>query len=331
MKFEDLAQKAPQLRERINRFRSHLSSFFVGRAEVVDLMTVCAIAQEPLLLVGLPGTAKSEIVTTFRDALGVPESDYFEYMLTRFTEPSEILGPIDINQLKGGSYVRRVEGKLPTAKLAFLDEIFKSNSAILNSLLTLINERKYYQDGRPVKAPLKVLFAATNEIPDVEELAAIRDRFCFKVVTHSVQETHFLDLIDIGLKSQLRKEANNASGAEGVATFQDFLDAHDYLTQQMLQTRTKPNGKVETDRDLFFPESVLGQMQAMIQALGREDGVIVSDRKVVKLYKLLRVYAWLFHGGKVRSEDLRLLMYLGDTIEDLENLEVKIPRLLGAK
>ena len=73
-------------------------------------------------------------------ALGLEAGDYFEYMLTRFTEPSEIIGPIDINQLRDGRYIRREQGKLPTARLAFLDEIFKSNSAILNILLTIINE-----------------------------------------------------------------------------------------------------------------------------------------------------------------------------------------------
>ena len=90
---------------------------------------MAAVAQEPLLLVGDPGTAKSELVTKFREALGVPDSDYFEYMLTRFTEPSEVLGPIDIALLRDGRFVRRERGKLPTASVVFLDEIFRSNSA----------------------------------------------------------------------------------------------------------------------------------------------------------------------------------------------------------
>ena len=96
------------------------------------------------------------------------------------SEPSEILGPIDIELLKEGRFVRKVGGKLPTAKVAFLDEIFKSNSAILNVLLTIINERKFYQDGVPVPVRLKILFAATNEIPQHTELGALKDRFCLK-------------------------------------------------------------------------------------------------------------------------------------------------------
>src|SRR4051794_211302 len=150
----DLQAEAEELRRKINRFRTSLGRFFVQKQDLIDLMVVAAVAQEPLLLVGPPGTAKSELVLKFKDALNIADDDYFEYMLTRFTEPSEIIGPIDINQLKGGAYIRRVEGKLPTAKLAFLDEIFKSNSAILNILLTIINEKKFYQDGLPTPVRL---------------------------------------------------------------------------------------------------------------------------------------------------------------------------------
>ena len=89
--YETLAGQAHTLRERINRFRLALNHYFVSRQEIIDLMTVCAISQEPLLLVGVPGTAKSDLVTKFRDALGIPSNDYFEYMLTRFTEPSPFL------------------------------------------------------------------------------------------------------------------------------------------------------------------------------------------------------------------------------------------------
>src|SRR5205823_14526870 len=143
----------------------------------------------------------SDLVLKFKDALGISEVDYFEYMLTRFTEPSEIVGPIDINLLREGRYVRREQGKLPTARLAFLDEIFKSNSAILNILLTIINERTFYQDGMPQPVNLRVLFAAPNEVPDQTELAALKERFPLKVESRSVQDEHFTGLIDLGLQS----------------------------------------------------------------------------------------------------------------------------------
>src|SRR6478609_7864508 len=151
---DDLAREASALRERINRFRLALGRFFVQKQGLIDLMCVAAVAQEPLLLVGPPGTAKSDLVIKFKDALKIPDGEYFEYLLTRFTEPSEVFGPIDISELRNGRYLRRDRGKLPTARLVFLDEIFKANSAILNSLLTVINERKFYQDGQPVPVKL---------------------------------------------------------------------------------------------------------------------------------------------------------------------------------
>ena len=140
-------------------------------------------------------------------------------MLTRFTEPSEIIGAIDIKELREGRYIRRKEGKLPTARLVFLDEIFKSNSAILNILLTIINEKKFYQEGKPEPVPLRVLFAATNEIPEQGELAALKDRFVLKVQSRSVQDEYFTELIDAGLAGR------GVQGAEPEAVGRGARDA----------------------------------------------------------------------------------------------------------
>src|SRR5438067_3000328 len=212
---DDLQDEAEALRQRLNHFRKSLARFFVHKQELIDLMLVAAVAQEPLLLVGPPGTAKSDLVLKFKDALGLEEGDYFEYMLTRFTEPSEIIGPIDISLLREGRYIRREQGKLPTARLAFLDEIFKSNSAILNILLTIINERKFYQDGVPQPVRLRVLFAATNDLPEQGELAALKDRFVLKVESRPVQEEHFEALIDTSLRSEVYRNLNQRPWAEG--------------------------------------------------------------------------------------------------------------------
>ena len=224
---QDLQSQAEELRRKINRFRTSLGRFFVQKQEIIDLMVVSAVAQEPLLLVGPPGTAKSDLVIKFKDALGVDETDYFEYMLTRFTEPSEIIGAIDIQELREGRYIRRKVGKLPTAKMAFLDEIFKSNSAILNILLTIINEKKFYQDGVPEPVPLRVLFAATNEIPEQGELAALKDRFVLKVQSRSVADDHFQELIDAGLQSEANRNLNQRPWIEGICCLDDLLQPID--------------------------------------------------------------------------------------------------------
>jgi len=329
LSFADLQDRADTLRDRINRFRTSLGRFFVAKQEVIDLMTVAAVAQEPLLIVGPPGTAKSDLVLKFKDALGLAEADYFEYMLTRFTEPSEIIGPIDINLLREGRYVRREQGKLPTARLAFLDEIFKSNSAILNILLTIINERKFYPDGLPQPVRLRMPFAATNEVPEQNELAALKDRFPLKIESRSVSDDHFAGLIDLGLQSESWRGLNQKPWAEGHCTLDDLLMANRYLTLLFARRQADVNGDVVSDRSLFFPAEVFREFQRLIKTLTREDRIFISDRKLVKLYKLFRVRAWLLCGGTVTRDDLRLLAYLGETHQEIDLLREKVPALLG--
>src|SRR5690606_31604170 len=103
-----------------------LEAEFLGKEEVIRLLFISAIAGEHMVMVGPPGTAKSALVRAFSETL---EASYYEYLLTRFTEPNEIFGPVDIQAFRQGRYERRVEGMLPTAEIAFLDEIFKANSA----------------------------------------------------------------------------------------------------------------------------------------------------------------------------------------------------------
>ena len=327
--YEALAAEAESLRTKINHFRTALGRFFVAKQELIDLMVVAAVAQEPLLLVGPPGTAKSDMVLKFKDALGIADDDYFEYMLTRFTEPSEIIGPIDINLLREGRYVRREQGKLPTAQLAFLDEIFKSNSAILNILLTIINERKFYQDGVPQPVNLKILFAATNDIPEQAELAALRDRFALKVESRSVQDEHFTELIDLGLANETQRSLNQKPWAEGHCSLSDLLAANRYLTLLFARRSSDPRGEPVNDRQLFFPDDVFREFQRLVKTLVREDKVFISDRKLVKLYKLFRVRAWLLSGGTITRDDLNLLTYLGESHREIELLRDKVPTLLG--
>jgi MoxR-like ATPase len=327
--FESLRAEAETLRQKLQRFRTSLGRFFVAKQELIDLMLIAAVAQEPLLLVGPPGTAKSDLVLKFKDALGIADEDYFEYMLTRFTEPSEIIGPIDVGLLREGRYVRREQGKLPTARLAFLDEIFKSNSAILNILLTIINERKFYQDGVPQAVPLRILFAATNDIPEQSELAALKDRFVLKAASRPVQAEHFTELIDAGLESEVHRALRQKPWAQSHATLDDLLKAGRYLTYLFAQKERSTGENDVNDRERFFPPDVFREFQRLVKTLVREDRIAISDRKLVKLYKLLRARAWLLTGGTVTRDDLRLLTYVGESYQEMELLREKVPALLG--
>jgi MoxR-like ATPase len=326
---EQLEPEIDDIRARILQHRRGLKEYFVARDEEIDLAILCAVAQEPLLLVGPPGTAKSDLVVKLTESLGLGAGDYFEYMLTKFTEPSEILGPIDIQVLKEGRYLRRTRGMLPDCRVAFLDEIFKSNSAILNILLTIINEKKFYQDGVPEPVPLRVLFAATNEIPEQNELGALKDRFVLKIQSRSVAEEHFQELIDAGLQNEAFRNLNQKPWVEGHCTLDDLLKANRYLTLLFSRRQGDGRGEDQNDRHLFFPDDVFREFQRLVKTLVREDRIFISDRKLVKLYKLFRVRAWLLSGGTVSRDDLRLLGYLGETIQEIEHLRDKVPQLLG--
>jgi MoxR-like ATPase len=320
--FEELRGEIEPIRARINNMRQALKGYFVDKGEIIDLMAVATLAQEPMLLVGRPGTAKSDLVVRFCEALGVSGNDYFEYMLTKFTEPSEIVGPIDINRLKEGRYMRRADGKLPEARIVFLDEIFKSNSAILNTLLTIINERKFYQDGKPVPVHMRMLFAATNEIPEFSELDALKDRFVLKIESSSVKERYFDELLDAGLEGELYKAFNRKPWAN-LCLLEDFLKARSYLDHIMRQS-----GEGGNDRTRYFPAEVYTLFKRILKTLEKEDGIEISDRKVVKIYRLLRTRAFLMHGGVIQKSDLVMLRYIPNRLQDFHLLREKVDRLL---
>ncbi|MCA9524796.1 MAG: AAA family ATPase [Myxococcales bacterium] len=321
--FEALDAEIDDIRHRVLQHGRFLASYFVGRDTEAELMLLAAATQEPLLFAGPPGTAKSDLVLKFVESLGLGGEDYFEYMLTKFTEPSEILGPIDIAQLKDGRFRRRTRGMLPEAKVVFLDEIFKSNSAILNTLLTIVNERKFYQDGAPEPVQLRLLFAATNDIPEQSELVALSDRFVLKVETRPVKERHFEALIDAGMRTEASRALSQRPWADGPASFIDFLKLKRYLDLHFAES-----GRLG-DHARWFPPAIFAELRRIVRVLETEDQVYVSDRKAVKIYKLIRARAFLHHGGAVQAGDLRVLRYVGNRRAELPIVEEKVNSLLG--
>src|SRR3954468_22455979 len=161
--------------------RKELSAALIERDDEVDLVLTALVAQEHVLLVGPPGCAKSLLLDSL---MGWMRGRRFSALLNRFTTPEEVLGPISVAGLKCDVYRRVTAGKLPEADLAFLDEVFKASSAILNVLLKILNERTFEAgDGSAVKVPLKLCVGASNEWPSPEtgkELAALFDRFCLR-------------------------------------------------------------------------------------------------------------------------------------------------------
>lgn len=323
--------------EMLNAVEKSLNRYFLGKAEVIEMMVISAIASEPLLLVGPPGTGKSDMAVKLVEALGFAHDDYFEYMLTRFTEPSEIFGPIDIELLKAGKYVRRTGGMLPEARIVFLDEVFKANSAILNMLLTVLNEKKFYQDGKPTPVKLEVLFAASNEVPDISELDALKDRFVLKVESRQVwsaasnpqeADSNLLDLLTLGISNEYYAYTGEKpwEGEEDLsghlrnirkATFSGLVGQHREETIALTKE--------------LFPEPVLHLFYDILKALEMEmpDSVRITDRKVIKLLKLLAVRALFRKRRRINEEDVgRLLACAAE--RNFAEVKARVQRMIHA-
>src|SRR4051794_24244036 len=170
---------------------------FVGKDEIIDLLGLCLVARENLFLLGPPGTAKSALVQELaRRIVG----RVFDYLLTRFTEPNEIFGPFDIRKLREGELETNTEGMLPEADFIFLDELLNANSAILNSLLLVLNERLFRRgkETRPLKALMFV--GASNHLPEDDALNALFDRFLLRVHCDNVPDERLADVLTAGWK-----------------------------------------------------------------------------------------------------------------------------------
>lgn len=291
---------------RLAQIGRELSQTFCDKAEVIQLMLLSALAGEHLLILGPPGTAKSALVSQFSQLVS---ARYFEYLLTRFSEPSEILGPLDVQAFRDGVYRRRGERLLPTAEVVFLDEIFKANSAILNSLLSLLNERRLYIGAERIDVPLLALFAASNELPDDDSLEALLDRFVLRVSSQNVQGYHFHSLISLGLAQERR----------GPTTQNPLLTADELrVLQRSLRERLRcSDALLTTYRDLVFQI--------------RGEGIALSDRRAVRLLKLAVASAFLDGRDEADVGDLFVLRHAWNRPEQAETLDAIVRPVVDAQ
>lgn len=300
--------------DKLRDLRNHLKQdIFVGKDEIIDLLALCLVAREPLLLVGPPGTAKSDVVVAFCQGLGLRtfdnrdgnsgERDYFEYLLTQYTEPNEIFGPVDIKALQErGDFRRKSEGMIQNVYIAFLDEVFKANSEILNALLTIMNERRYYEAGRYTRIRLITLFGATNRVPASSDLDALYDRFTLRVESGNVPAPRQPELIEKAWRLEVMK-TQGAPYIEPIAGLEDIQVLNDALIRQY---------ESRLDEKLPFMDLFLRKIRAI-----RDDQLCrINDRRMIKIIKLMLAHA-LIEGRPPSHEDMALLDYIW---EDPDNL-----------
>jgi MoxR-like ATPase len=290
----------PALAKQMQDAARQIEQQFLGKEEIIRLLFVSALAGEHMVMVGPPGTAKSALVRAFAEVL---DAKFYDYLLTRFTEPNEIFGPVDIQAFRQGSYQRRVDGMLPTAEIAFLDEIFKANSAILNSLLTLLNARIFTHGNKTVRVPLISMYAASNEVPNDDALSALFDRFLIRVRVEYLDSYHFRGLLQKGAALEAKAMTGQA-GARSVVT------ANDLLTVQRLL------GRLITQ----INEDFLATFKGLVFQI-RSEGIGLSDRRVVKLLKLLAASAVFDGRERVNDSDFFVLRHVWNTPEQEEILQ----------
>lgn len=275
-----------------------LEQGLIERGSAVRLSLLAALSGEHMLLLGPPGTAKSLLARKLQHAFTA--INYFERLLTRFSVPEELFGPLSIKALEEDRYQRLTQHYLPEASIAFIDEIFKANSAILNSLLTLLNEREFDNGAERIKTPLICVVAASNELPEDNEVEALYDRFLFRYHVAPVSQQGFDELLNL--------ESNPDS--EKISTNYDFKP----LSMGDIQELQIQSG------DIALDESSRQLLIQLREYLAAQD-VYISDRRWRKAVKMLQVSACTNQQSTVTVWDCLLLTnVLWNATEQIEKI-----------
>ena len=276
------------MKQKIINLQQKLSQGLVGREDTIKTALLAMLAGENVLLIGPPGTGKSMVSRRISQSLA-PQQDtspYFEYLLTIFSTPEELFGPLSISALKQDKFERKTAGYLPDVQVAFLDEIFKASSSILNSLLTILNERKFHNGIESQEIPLQALIAASNELPKGQtELAALYDRFLLRCFVGYLDQNNLEQLFNLPETAQLQ-DSEKLTAAELTALHHQACS-------------------------VSFPKEVQQALCSLWQQHAetfKEDAdEQLSDRRFVKILNLLRVSAATNGRNEANLSDVMLL------------------------
>jgi MoxR-like ATPase len=287
-----------QALSKLAAIRDELNHLFLERAELIDGALAALLSASHVLVIGPPGTAKSMLADQL--CRRVAGANYFQWLLTKFSTPEEIFGAVSLKSLEQDDYRRVTDHKLPEAHIAFLDEIFKANSSILNALLTLVNERVFHNGRERVAVPLITLFGASNELPDEDELNALFDRFMLRFVAdYIIEDFRFLKMLE-----------GTPPTAMTSLTFAE-------LNELRGQAAAIP-----------MPPAILRAIAELRRALAAQQ-IVASDRRWHNSLAILRAHALLAGRPQVNEDDLPFLEHvLWKDPEELPKVRDAIRRLV---
>ncbi|HIP25885.1 MAG TPA: AAA family ATPase [Archaeoglobus profundus] len=269
-----------ELENKLNELKLRLAETFVQREAEITAILSGLLANEPVILVGEVGTAKTALIERLAKMIN---ARYFYYLLTRFTEPDELLGTLDINALREGRYVRRTEGKLPQAEIIFLDEIFKASSAIRNILLDIILNKRIFSDGTYIQLPMLALYTASNEVStDVEDMA-FYDRLTVRSFVKSVSEDAWDELIEKGILLDEKIDPPVILNVDDIKSLQKIVN-------ERFKNITQNNSLI----------------RKYIEALAtlKQRGVKISDRRKIKVLKIASAISYIYGEKNVSLDSL---------------------------
>ena len=271
----------------------------VGKDEIVEVMGVSLIAGENTFLLGPPGTGKSALVQELASRLN---GRTFDYLLTRFTEPSELFGPFDLRRLREGDLVTNTEGMLPEADFVFLDELLNANSAVLNSLLMALNERMFRRGRQTSTIPMLMAIGASNRLPEDEALAALFDRFLLRVHCGNVDNDRLGEVLDTGWQRESTQISEPTLSIDDARCLQAVITTIDLAPSR----------------------------KAYIALVGRlrEAGMPISDRRAVRLQRVMAASAIVCGRKSTVVSDLWVLRFIWDNPAQMEMLNAQVEAIV---
>ncbi len=266
-------------KEKLLALRDELRQTFLERGELIDGALAALLSAQNLLIIGPPGTAKSMLADEL--CRRIEGADYFQWLLTRFTAPEELFGAVSLKGLEQDDYRRVTAHKLPEAHIAFLDEVFKANSSILNSILSIINERRFHNGQHVRDVPLMTLFGASNELPEDDELTALYDRFLLRFVVGYIEEDYrFLRMLEAPSRE-----------AKVCLTLED-------LDQMQREAGGQP-----------VPGHVYRAIAEIRRQLGKKQ-IVASDRRYRQSLALMKAHSYLAGDPQVSDQSLLFLEHI---------------------